>query len=190
MKIQSYIPLALLTAFFYSSSLFGQSLNHNYIHSWDVKVSGYSNPNTLNTSTNTRNAIQTIQYFDGLGRLSQTVMPGYSTDSNSLISPKKYNNVGLDEINFQPYVASTGDNIYRTGFEDELSSFYSENYDNDPYGKAPVEYEKSPLHRVLQQGAPGADWQLDTGHPVKFQYLTNSTSQDDLKVVFWKVGEN
>lgn len=163
---------------------FAQSTDQNYIQTWDVKVAIKSTTD-VNVTTPVAEAIRTIQYFDGLGRLSQTVIPYFSPEGKSLVTPNVYNLVGLDETNFQPYIAKTGEPIFWPNFESDLTTFYRDHF-GDEMGMAPVEYEKSPLQRVLKQGAPGKPWQIDTnGHYLRVEYLTN-TNTNELRAINWK----
>ncbi|PKP47460.1 MAG: hypothetical protein CVT94_11355 [Bacteroidetes bacterium HGW-Bacteroidetes-11] len=183
--ISNKYTISLLLALAQVVAAFSQSTNHNYIQTWDVKVA-IKSTTEVNETTPVSDAIRTIQYFDGLGRLSQTMVPNYMPDGMAMVTPKVYNEVGLDIRNYQPYVHKITNLDFRTDFENELSNFYIENFDGDPNGKAPVEYEKSPLQRVLKQGAPGGPWQLDAdGHYITFEYLTN-TNTNELKAINWK----
>ncbi|GAP43970.1 protein containing RHS repeat-associated core domain [Lentimicrobium saccharophilum] len=174
----------LLIVLFHAFAANAQSTDKNYIQTWDLKVAGYKTSGSISGNTPLTHAIRTIQYYDGLGRLSQTVVPGFAPDGKSMVTPKVYNKVGLDTTNYQPYIASTGEPVYRGNYADELITFYEDNY-YDRFGNAPVEYEKSPLKRIVKQGAPGADWQLEDGHFVTFEYLTNNSSAE-LKAINWK----
>lgn len=175
---------SLVIVLFHAFAAIAQSNDQNYIQTWDLKVAGYKTSSTILASTPINHAIRTIQYHDGLGRLSQTVIPYFAPNGDAMITPKAYNVVGLDETNFQPYIALGNSPLFIGEYEDALINFYKFNFNDDGNGKAPVEYEKSPLNRVIKQGAPGADWQLD-GHFVSFEYLTNN-SNTDLKAINWK----
>ena len=61
--------------------LFAQSSDQNYILSIMPTVES-SNASTLTTDQ----SIQTIQYFDGLGRPTQTVRRGFSPGKSDLVS--------------------------------------------------------------------------------------------------------
>jgi RHS repeat-associated protein len=192
MKSLSYSIIFCLLLAGLSSLVTAQTDTMNYIQSFDVQVKGITDPASLLSGTPTSTALQTIQYSDGLGRPVQTVQKGITTEGYDMVKPITYNNVGLDETNYEPYVvttASTGN--FQAGFASDQPAFYSARftYNNgtgEANGKSPTVYEKSPLNRVLKQGAPGADWQLI--HPVQFDYLTNNNS--DLKAVLWMVSGN
>jgi len=171
-----------------SSKVNAQTASMNYVHSFEVQQSGVTSPNSLNISTPIITAVQTIQYFDGLGRPVQTVLKSVTPEGHDMIKPVTYNNVGLDEINYEPYTATTSTGEYRSEFESEQTGFYSDHFNGDNTGRSPIEYEKSPLNRVLKQGAPGAPWQLNIsegGHPIQFEYLSNNNT--NLKAIQWQI---
>ena len=183
--IKQFISLLLILA---QLSVFAQSTDQNYVQTWETKVAIQSF-NDLNASTPVKEAIRTIQYFDGLGRLSQTVVPLFSPEGKSLVTPKYYNMLGMDDINFQPYVARTGEAVFSPYYESDLTIFYSNQF-GDEMGMAPVEFEKSLLQRVVKQGAPGSPWQIDeNGHYLRVEYLTNNNTIE-LKAIKWTVNND
>lgn len=165
-----------------------QTPNQNYIQSFEVQVAGVADA-SLTNSTPVNVAVQTIQYYDGIGRLMQTVQKGVTPEGYDVVKPVKYNNLGLDIDNFLPYAVNPSSGSYMSNFESAQPAFYSSLFNGDGNGKSPVQYEASPLNRLLKQGAPGTSWTLDQ-HPVTFSYLSNNTSDSKLKAVLWKVSGN
>lgn len=184
-------PLNLILCFLFLasiSSVDAQTTTQNYIQTFTVQVPGIINTTDLPNGISTNTALQTIQYFDGLGRPVQTVQKGANPMGHDIIIPVKYNEVGLDDINYEPYIDSTSEAAsFRDGFGTAQPEFYSTLFDNDGTGWSLTDYEKSPLNRVLKQGAPGFSWQLEN-HPVQFEYLSNNTS--DLKAKLWQITDN
>ncbi len=183
-----FIGASILTWPF--NSVLAQTQSQNYIHSWTVQVPNILNSSNLTINSTSDTALQTILYFDGLGRPIQTVQKSITPTGADLIKPYKYNNVGLDALNYEPYPASPSTGEYRSDFESEQPDFYSDLF-GDSYGLSPTEYEESPLHRVFKQGSPGSDWQLNSNnHPTQYEYLTNSTSDPTLNVTLWQLDGN
>ncbi len=178
------VTMALVTAIYNNTR--GQSPDQNYIHTYDMQV-GITNISEIVPGISATAATQTIQYFDGLGRLKQTNQPSFTPDGKALIIPKIYNEVGLDETNYQPYYDNSNSNLYRDNYQAKLTEFYSNQFEGDQNGFSPIEFEKSPLNRVLKQGAPGSEWGLT--HPIAYSYLTNNTTTTKLQAILWQIEE-
>jgi RHS repeat-associated protein len=106
---------------------------------------------------------QTIQYFDGLGRPLQTVQVKASPLGKDIIVPIAYDAFGREDTRYQPYAdPGTANGSYRPSAVASQLSFYTSatgsiRPSNYPFSK--TVYEKSPLNRVLEQGAPGNIYQ-------------------------------
>ncbi len=164
------------------------SLNRNYIH-------------TLIPQTNTGDAgamIETIQYFDGLGRSSQTVSWQASPGSQDIVTPVSYDIFDREDKKYLPYATTaTGTGAFKSNALDDTYSANCDHYkfyntetnsvvnDANPFAK--TEFEASPLNRVVKQGAPGTVWQPNAtpsaDHSVKYDYGTNAAGE----VKRWKV---
>ncbi|MFD2581599.1 DUF6443 domain-containing protein [Pedobacter vanadiisoli] len=158
------------------------SSNQNYISTKVFKQPGID-PNNLSSRSGCE-VNETIQYFDGLGRPLQTVQVQGSPGFKDIVQPVAYDAFGREQFKYQPYAAQSGTiGSYRTGALADQLAFY-----NSPtagvkataYPFAETVFEASPLNRVLQQGAPGADWQISAGHTLKTDYGTNT--QDEVKL--------
>ncbi|KIA95220.1 hypothetical protein OC25_07870 [Pedobacter kyungheensis] len=166
------------------------STNQNYILTRSFKVP--VTDGTLGDSRNVCEENQSIQYFDGLGRPLQTVQVQGSPGFKDIVQPVAYDAFGREQFKYQPYAAQSGTTgNYRTAALADQLAFY-----NSPtagvkataYPFAETQFEASPLNRVLQQGAPGADWQLNSGHTLKTVYGTNAEGE----VKLWTIngGDN
>ena len=119
------------------------------------------------TESTSNNALQTIQYFDGLGRPIQTVetAPGLK----SLITRTDYDNLGRESKQYLPGTngsSTSGD--YRPNYSS--NSFYG-----DSCSYSETIYENSPLNRVKNQYGPGNDWRT-ASQRVQTEYLANTIS--------------
>ncbi|KIA89495.1 hypothetical protein OC25_25355, partial [Pedobacter kyungheensis] len=166
------------------------STNQNYILTRSFKI-----PVTDATLGNSRNICeenQTIQYLDGLGRPLQTVQVQGSPGFKDIVQPVAYDAFGREQFKYQPYAAQSGTtgNYRAAALADQLAFYNSPTagVKATAYPFAETVFEASPLNRVLQQGAPGADWQISAGHTLKTDYGTNA--QDEVKLWTINIGDN
>ncbi|MBW7676820.1 DUF6443 domain-containing protein [Chryseobacterium chendengshani] len=149
-------------------------------------VAGLSNAQTTNTenyvqtrvylepvttSSSTAKQIETVQYFDGLGRPKQVVSVKASPLGKDVISHIEYDGFGRQVKDYLP--------VPQTGTQN--GGIYSNplvNAPNTPYGTEKIYAEKllenSPLNRVFEQKQVGNDWNTK---PVKFDYDANITGE-------------
>jgi hypothetical protein len=136
---------------------------------------------------------QTIQYFDGLGRLMQSVSTQGSPNKKDIVQPVVYDVFGREGVKYLPYTASgvgSNNGLFKNSALSEQSAFYN-NTSSVATDVAPFSrtiFEPSPLNRVLEQGAPGAVWQPDatndyssTDHTLKKAYEFNLADE----VLLW-----
>jgi len=164
--------------------------NQNYIVTSTPRVGGMrtagSTPNSGDfANRSTCELMQTIQYFDGLGRPLQTIQVQGSPSNKDVVQPFAYDQFGREAQKYLPYVTSgSNDGSYKAN---ALSGGQSQFYTTPPTGVTTTtspfsitNFEPSPLNRVLEQGAPGADWQpvanSATGHTQKIVYTTNNAT--------------
>ncbi|QEC79311.1 DUF6443 domain-containing protein [Mucilaginibacter ginsenosidivorax] len=170
------------------------SLTQNYILTSAPRVGGITSTAGLAGRT-TCELMQTVQYFDGLGRPLQTIQVKGSPLDKDVVQPYSYDTYGREAQKYLPYVATaaTSDGRYKSTAIADQSAFY-----NNPSafsapgvvtipainGTSPAfgltVFEPSPLNRPVEQGAPGADWQpvanTLTGHTVKLAYSSNNAT--------------
>ncbi|MDR2274871.1 MAG: RHS repeat-associated core domain-containing protein [Sphingobacterium sp.] len=173
----------------------------NFILTRSYRVAGV-NAQNLKQSRSISEENQSIQYFDGLGRNIQQVEIMASPTYKDIVQHKEYDNQGRESINYLPHAKNvSGDGAFNPNARYDQLAYYSENgsWDlavvktNFPY--AATLFENSPLNRVLEQGAPGASWQLGVmgvpggGHTVRTVYGSNVESTQEL-VRLWIVDYN
>lgn len=156
-----------------------------------ARVEGLKDPALLSGET-VESVERSIAYFDGLGRLVQTVVWQGSPQKNDVVQHLAYDAFGREAIRYRPYVSAETNGGYKDG---AVSS--GGNYNGSPhydfYNNANTEvvrdakpysknmFEASPLNRVLQQGASGEAWQPgtspETDHSIKKQYAFNKENE-------------
>ncbi|MDR1737214.1 MAG: DUF6443 domain-containing protein, partial [Candidatus Symbiothrix sp.] len=159
MKLKNIPTIILLFAI--NELLLCQSYDQNYITT-----------RTMLNATGT-SAIETVRYFDGLGRLVETVAKGITPDGQDLVSYQTYDACGRDDKAYLPRKAAQNSGNYM-----EFSTFNAlpkniYQYDEKPY--AQTVYEPSPLNRVVEQYGAGADWYAHS-KSIKTAYLSNNGS--------------
>jgi RHS repeat-associated protein len=138
---------------------------------------------TTLASKTTCDELQTIQYFDGLGRPLQTVqVRGNQDATRDLVQPFAYDAAGREATKYLPYTTASGAiGMYRPDALTAQPGFYGlsgQTYAQNTAPQAVTVFEPSPLNRVVEQGAPGPAWQPVTGsaagHTVKTAYFSNN----------------
>lgn len=135
------------------------------------------------------------QYIDGLGRPEQQVQWRGSINRTDIIHPVIYDRLGLEPIKYLPYTSTLNNGNYK---EDAIDAPYPNSKQwqfyngsdgfiaSDTVPNSKTVFELSPLNRIIEQGAPGVDWQPGTNHTIKMDYLSNGANE----VLLFKYGSN
>jgi len=141
---------------------------------------------------------ETTHFFDGLGRPLQTVSrqitPG--SNPNDIVLPIVYDQYGREVYKYLPYVAtatnSKDGNFKQDPFTDQ-KNFYQNiypteqpAYSGEQVYYSQMNYEASPLNRVLKSLAPGNSW-AGSDKGVAMQYLVN-TAADSVQI--WNISND
>lgn len=118
--------------------------------------------------SDTSKYIETIQYYDGLGRPFMNVQKGVTSDHKNNISLQEYDAAGREVKTWLPHV-TTADYISPESLKNSISDSY--NGDTRPFNESV--YESSPLNRIVKQYAPGDRW---GDYPVSTSYMTNTST--------------
>jgi RHS repeat-associated protein len=160
----------------------------NYIRTWEA-VGPFNEPGELMTAS-FQDVKQATGYFDGLGRLLQTVLRQATPESTprDLITPIHYDDFGREAYKFMPYVANSTNGIFRTDPFTEQKAYLETQYANPAekvfYSK--TIFEASPLNRIEKSMAPGNSWS-GSNVGIEQKYLFNNSY--DL-VVNWNIEIN
>ena len=137
----------------------------------------------INSITSNDSISFKIQYFDGLGRPLQNVHINGSPDKNDIITPFYYDEFGRESIKFIPFTEPANGGSYVGAALNAQRTFYGSLYFPGDTANAKTIFESSPISRILEQGSPGIPWQPQSGHTIRFNYLSNA----DYEVLLWKV---
>ncbi|WP_234420915.1 DUF6443 domain-containing protein, partial [Aquimarina sp. Aq78] len=143
--------------------------------------------------------IESVTYFDGLGRPIQQRAIKASRDGKDIVTHITYDAYGRQDKQYLPFEASNTIGSYKDiDVNTDINQYYKDTYTADFPGITNANlgevnaysesvFEKSPLNRVIEQGAPGKAWKADhdsdTDHTIKFDWDTNVTNE----VVYFKV---
>ncbi|WP_264536548.1 DUF6443 domain-containing protein [Flavobacterium sp. N1736] len=151
----------------------------------------------MNTSleiTKNSDVIETINYFDGLGRPMQNINIKASPSIKDIITTITYDSIGRQKMEFLPYM-DTSINLasYRNAAIANTNNYYKSNYPADINNSKPnpfsqKDFEHSPLSRIMKQAFPGSDWALGNGHEIKFDYQTNQENEVKQFLIRSKIG--
>ena len=174
--MKTLVPLLL----FLPLSILAQSSTENYIKSTTYKVA----TKTGNVATDQQQ--ESITYYDGLGRPKQQIAVQAGGQQQDIITHIGYDAFGRQDKDYLPYATTSNGGLFRTGnLEGLTNEFYQDKYPKDFAGVSLENvnaysqkvFDSSPLHRVLEQAAPGKDWKVGNGHSIKFDYQTNVSNE-------------
>ena len=100
-------------------------------------------------------SLQTVQYFDGLGRPIQTVQRGITPTKQDLATLTEYDGAGREWKLWLPLTSTGSGAIVPTTNFTSVSSLYST--EGRPYTEAII--EASPLNRILGNKGPRSAWE-------------------------------
>ena len=106
--------------------------------------------------------IESVEYFDGLGRPYQQMVKNFTPSGLNLITFQEYDRFGRKNKDWLPVF--TSDELI-TNIESLSESFYINENSYDE-----TVYEMSPLNREIKNIGAGNAW---ADHPIKKEYRTN-----------------
>jgi RHS repeat-associated protein len=122
---------------------------------------------------------QTINYFDGTGRITQSVQAGASPAHNDIVQLHSYDKMGRETEKLLPFTMASNNGAMVADAQSAQSSFYNSLFPGEgSYAKEITHYENSPMSRTLSQTAPGAAWQSSGNEKsVTYSYSTNQAGE-------------
>ena len=147
----------------------------NYVRIRDILKPGAPDSAAAYGLTSASDVAQNTQYFDGLGRPTQTVSMMQSPLQKDIVSLNIYDEFGRETTKYLPYTAATTDGNYKmTAFTDAFT-FNKTQFAGEQYYYSQVNFEPSPSSRPVANLSPGLNW-VGTVRGVVTQYLVNTTS--------------
>ncbi len=157
--------------------------DYNYIRTRMIMKPGITNNATASALTDPRDVIQTTQYYDGLGRPSQSVSKQASPAGKDLVKVQVYDDLGRETTRYLPYVSPSMDGNFKPNYLSEQSSFGAGHYPNEQFYYGLDVLEPSPMDRPLNVFAPGNTLVCD-GRGVTTAYQLNITADS---VQIWNI---
>jgi len=164
----------------------------NYVIVNNVQVSNVKTIAQVDALSSEAN-LQQVQYFDGLGRVIQTVQTQGSPDKQDLVVPVQYDPYGRELRKYLPFV-KFDDGRYKGvvtdangAFIGAAADFYNNSTDkvaDDLRPFSETTFENSPLGRVEKVFGPGAIW-FNNNKFGEVRELLNDFSSE--QVVIWNV---
>ncbi len=192
MKIYQHILIGFgISTLFTSVGLAQVSADRNYVIKNEIQTPGVNTQAQVDALA-VDGRLQSVGYFDGLGRLVQTITVKASPGQKDIISPLEYDGFGREIKKFLPYADVSGTvfgSLRTTAFSDQAYFYNPSNTgvnvqkDNSPFTQTYLEF--SPESRVLEQGAPGQTWQPGSGHTVTSVFSINAVADAVKK---WTIG--
>lgn len=153
--------------------------NENYVF---TRTYHKEKGSAVTTSDSAKTVIESVSYFDGLGRAKQQVAIGASPDGSDLVTHIDYDDYGRAAKEWLTFKETGTRGSYRSSnIEQDTKDFYDMMFPDDfgstinPYSEK--QFEASPLSRVDKQAKPGEDWKLGGGHEIEFARGVNTTNE-------------
>ncbi|WP_164914066.1 DUF6443 domain-containing protein [Aquimarina sediminis] len=160
--------------------------NENYIYT-QVYQKAMTTPQGIQYN---KDIIESITYFDGIGRPMQQSAIRASKDEKDIVTHTVYDQYGRQGKEYLPFEYDKAYGSYQTvDVTNTINSYYKNTYADDFTGVVAENvnaysesiFEPSPLNRVLEQGAPGNAWKAnpdsDSDHTIKFDWKTNTAGE-------------
>lgn len=143
----------------------------NTITTYNVRVPGIIDPADPQNGVNHVNVeVQTLDHF---GRLIETQGVKATPTFQDIIKLNKYDAEGKEYKKYLPYAYPSGlKNFHGEGYVLRVGTYYNgttktPSIATNTSPESQTVFDKSPLNRVLEVSAPGADFNIASGHTVK-----------------------
>jgi RHS repeat-associated protein len=162
----------------------------NYVRSWEPAGATTDTAYVAASARTVDQVRQTTQYIDGLGRPLQVVSKAVSPAGKDVVAPVIYDALGREQFKYLPYAApDVSDGKFKTAPFNAQNSFYLSVTPGEKVHYSRIDYEASPLNRVLKSYSPGANWAKNDlsgverggSRPIESQYLVN-TIADSVRI--------
>lgn len=179
--------------------------SNNYIRTYTLREGIQTETSIASTSR-----VETIAYFDGLGRPVQTITVQGSPAKADLVEGMEYDDFGRDYMHYLPFTKAGNNGVYVDNAKAVGVNYYNttiSGHESTSFPWNKTLYEASPLNRVTGASGPGAwdskpnsvSYQTNTStvenylqdktrsdYPVNSLYVTETTDEDGNKTREYK----
>lgn len=163
---------------------YGTNLKVNYVRTWEAN-GPITDPNALPVA-DYRDVLLTTQYVDGLGRPLQIVSRRITPGSKDMVSPVYYDEFGREAFKYLPYASPGIDGSFKPDPFAEQKTFMQGQFSDEQVYYSQVDYEASPLNRVVKSMAPGNSW-AGSSRGIAMEYIFNTANE---AVRIWNIGSS
>jgi len=157
--------------------------NMNYIIERDILRPGLTDTVSSDALTDPHDAMQTITYYDGLGRPVQKVVKQASPLMKDMVSIQAYDELGREVNKYLPYTSPSSDGNYKSYALQEQQAFNAGLFPNDQYYYGQVQFEAAESNRPLTAYGPGNSW-VGSDRGLTYAYKVN-TVEDSVQI--WNI---
>ena len=157
--------------------------NVNYVRARTINKPGVTDLVTANTLSDPNDVGQQTQYYDGIGRLIQTVNKKSTPLQNDLVAMTVYDQYGREPAKYLPYVSMLNDGSYKQNAATDQVSFNAGQFVGQQYFQTQTDYEPSPMNRILKTYPAGNSW-VGNGRGAGISHLVNG---GDDSVRIWNI---
>jgi RHS repeat-associated protein len=159
--------------------------NRTYVKENTVAAKGYTNWGSVDQLPVGKKFTSTT-YLDELGRPIQKVDKEVSSSAsgswNDMVQHVSYDAAGRTPNSYLPFPSSSTIGQFKTSPVTELYNFTQQKF-NEPFPNGQVNYENSPLQRIISEYAPGTSW-IGGNTGISYQYDYNTALEN---VRIWNI---
>lgn len=130
----------------------------NYVQERDLTRPGVTDGTVAASLTDPFDVKQSTKYFDGFGRLVQTVEKQQTPLGKDWVTLNAYDLYGREPAKYMPYASPSSDGGFKTNGLNEQGSFNTAQFAGEQTFYGRTDLELSPLARVLAAYSPGNSW--------------------------------
>lgn len=163
--------------------------NKTYVREYTVVAKGYKSIEAVDQLPVGKKFVSTA-FLDGFGRTVQKIDKEISVTSsgswNDLVAHYEYDELGRVPKGFLPYSSPTSKGYFKTDATTAQTTYYQTQY-SETHAYSRVDYENSPLSRVVKAYEPGTNLGGNNIGIIS-SYEFNKTGITDPVIPIWRIG--